>query len=61
MAEFYDLINLDERDILERLRQIALLKMDLMQKHPMVFNFIVHASFPDSADVKSSILEQRDS
>jgi AcrR family transcriptional regulator len=60
MAEFYDLINLDERDILERLRQIALLKMDLMQKHPMVFNFIAHASFPDSADVKSSILEQRD-
>lgn len=60
MAEFYDLINLDDRDILQRLRQIALLKMDLMQKHPMIFNFIAHASFPDSEDVKNNIMEQRD-
>lgn len=59
MAEFYDLINLSERDILERWRQIALLKMDLMQKHPMIFNFIAHASFPDSEEVKTSIMEQR--
>ena len=60
MAEFYDLINLEDRDILQRLRQIALLKMDLMQKHPMIFNFIAHASFPDSEDVKINIMEQRD-
>lgn len=59
-AEFYDLINLDERDILERWKQIALLKMDLMQKHPMIFNFIAHASFPDSEDVKSDIMKQRE-
>ena len=59
MAEFFDLINLDEKDILERLRQIALLKMDLMEKHPMIFNFIAHASFPDSEEVKNNIMEQR--
>ncbi|WP_407312231.1 TetR/AcrR family transcriptional regulator [Desulfosporosinus sp. SB140] len=59
MAEFYNLINLDERDILERWRQIALLKMDLMKKYPMIFNFIAHASFPDSEEVKSSITEQQ--
>lgn len=59
MAEFYNLINLDERDILERWRQIALLKMDLMKKHSMIFNFIAHASFPDSEDVKSKIIEQQ--
>lgn len=58
MAEYFDLINLEERDILERLRQNALLKMDLMQKHPMIFNFIAHASFPDNEEVKSSIKEQ---
>jgi len=55
MSEFYNLINLDERDILERWRQIALLKMDLMRKHPAIFNFIAHASFPDSDDVKENI------
>jgi AcrR family transcriptional regulator len=59
MREFFDLINLNERDILERLRQIALLKMDLMQKYPMIFNFIKHASFPETNDVKNQIMEQR--
>ena len=55
MSEFYDLINLNEGDILERWRQIALLKMDLMQKHPAIFNFIAHASFPGSGDVRENI------
>lgn len=59
MVEFYDLINLEQRDILERWRQIALLKMDLMRKHPMIFTFIAHASFPDSEEVRSTIMEQR--
>lgn len=59
MAEFYNLINLDERDILERWRQIALLKMDLMKKHPMIFSFVARASFPDSEDVKNDIIEQQ--
>lgn len=60
IVEFYDLINFEERDILERWKQIALLKMDLMQKHPMIFSFIAYASFPDSEEIKSSILEQRE-
>lgn len=60
VEEFFDLINLGQRDMLERWKQIALLKMDLMQKHPMIFNFIAYASFPNSEDVKSSILEQRE-
>lgn len=55
MHEFYDLINLKQRDILERWRQIALLKMDLMQKHPAIFTFIAHASFPDNEEVQSEI------
>ncbi len=60
IVEFYDLINFDERDFLERWKQIALLKMDLMQKHPMIFSFIAYASFPDSDEVKGKILEQRE-
>ena len=59
VTEFYDLINLDQRDILERWRQIALLKMDIMKKHAEIFNFIAHASFPDSEEVKNNILEKR--
>lgn len=59
MREFYDLINLEQKDILERWRQIALLKMDLIQKHPAIFTFITHASFPDSEEVQGEITKRR--
>ena len=60
MSEFYDLINLEERDILERLRQIALLKMDLIQKYPRIFDFINRASFESSNAVKAGIMDYRE-
>lgn len=56
LSEFYDLINLDQKDILERWRQITLLKMDLMKKHPKIFTFIKNASLPDSEDVKPDVI-----
>ena len=59
VSEFYELINFEQRDILERWRQIALLKMDLMQKYPKIFTFIAHASFPDNEEVKEKIMELR--
>ena len=55
IAEFYDLINLNNRDILDRLKQILLLKMDLMHKHPKIFDFISRASFPDHEEVTENI------
>jgi AcrR family transcriptional regulator len=57
LSEFYDLINLNQKDILERWRQITLLKMDLMKKHPKIFTFINNASFPHSEEVKQDIIE----
>lgn len=60
MEEFYGLINLEQKDILERWKQIALLKMDLMQKHPAIFTFIAHASFPDSKEVQDEIAKRRE-
>jgi len=61
MTEFYGLINLEQRDILERWKQVALLKMDLMQKHPRIFDFINHAAFTESEEVKTEIAERRGS
>ncbi len=55
VKEFYDLINFNNRDILDRMKQILLLKMDLMHKHPMIFEFIVRASIPDHAEVTENI------
>lgn len=38
--EYVDLMNFNERDIFERLRQSYLLQIELLQKHPWIFEFI---------------------
>jgi len=58
MKEFYNLMNLEQRDILERWKQGALLKMDLMQEHPGIFDFLSRAVFTDSEEVKAEITER---
>ncbi|MEL7564721.1 MAG: TetR/AcrR family transcriptional regulator [Dehalobacterium sp.] len=37
--EYSDLMNFDEKDIFERLRQSYLLQLELLQKHPWIFEF----------------------
>lgn len=37
--EYFDLMNFNERDIFERLRQSYLLQLELLQKHPWIFEF----------------------
>lgn len=38
--EYLDLVNFNEQDIFEKLRQSYLLQIDLLQKHPWIFDFI---------------------
>jgi len=59
MSEFFDLVNFNQRDILERWRQVVFLKMDLMKKHPMIFAFASIAQFPGNDEVKINIVEQQ--
>ena len=40
MSEYYSLINLKETDLLERIWQMLLLKMELSYKYPAIFDFI---------------------
>jgi TetR/AcrR family transcriptional regulator len=37
--EYLDLMNFNEKDIFERLRQSYLLQIELLQKHPWIFEF----------------------
>jgi AcrR family transcriptional regulator len=53
--EFVDLINTEERDIFARYRQAALLKIDMIARHPYVFDFIGVAALTESAQVKDAI------
>jgi len=57
-TEVVDVANMLESDILERCRQITLLKMEIMHKHPHVFDFFWVIVFTDSEAVKAE-LDQR--
>ncbi|AEG58337.1 TetR/AcrR family transcriptional regulator [Desulforamulus ruminis] len=57
-TEVVDVANMLESDILERCRQITLLKMEIMHKHPYVFDFFWVIVFTDSEAVKAE-LDQR--
>jgi TetR/AcrR family transcriptional regulator len=54
-TEYIELINTDEKDILARYRHAALLKIDVIHKHPYVFDFIGIAAFTESEKVKEEL------
>ncbi|MCL2071081.1 MAG: TetR/AcrR family transcriptional regulator [Oscillospiraceae bacterium] len=43
VKEYFELINFEQRDILERIWQTVLLKFDLSYKYPMMFDFLTTA------------------
>lgn len=53
--EFLGKIDLAEKDILLRLRQKALLKTEVIKKHPEIFDFIVSANCEESSEIKDEI------
>lgn len=55
VKEFYEKINLDEKDIFIRVRQMALLKYEIFKRHPEIYNFIMAAYFEDASEVKNDI------
>lgn len=57
--EYFDQINLHEKDIFERLRQTCLLKIQLLKKYPWIFDFIRVAVFTDSEMVKEEVEKRR--
>lgn len=58
MNDFYNLMNLEQRDILERWKQGALLKMDLIRVHPKIFDFLSQAVLTNDEEVKEEIKER---
>ncbi|NYB75177.1 MULTISPECIES: TetR/AcrR family transcriptional regulator [Sedimentibacter] len=57
--EYFDKIDVNEKDIFERLRQTCLLKIQVMQKSPWIFDFIKVAVFTDSEEVKDELGKKR--
>lgn len=53
--EFLEKIDFTEKDILLRMRQKALLKTEVIKKHPEIFDFIVTANCEESTEIKNEI------
>ena len=60
LAEFFDLINLEQRDILERWRQVILLKIDLVHKYPAIFEFITAAYLGENEEAAAELDQRKD-
>ena len=53
--DFFSKINTDETDIIKRMRQIAQLKIELVQIHPDLSAFLITATLDDSAEIKTEL------
>ena len=56
--EFYGRLNYDETDIIIRWGQIALLKIDLIHKYPVLYQFLIASSTEDNLEIKKEIDER---
>lgn len=57
--EYFAKIDVQEKDIFERLRQTCLLKIQVMQKNPWIFDFVRVAVLTDSPAVKDELAKRR--
>lgn len=53
--ELYGRINYEETDILKRWGQVVLLKIELIQKYPSLYTFLLTAFFDDSREIKQEL------
>lgn len=60
MTEYYSRIDMKKRDILERLRNVFLIKFELVNKYPSIFDFVASAYFEKDPAVASKINEYTD-
>ncbi|MFB0920168.1 MAG: TetR/AcrR family transcriptional regulator [Oscillospiraceae bacterium] len=53
--ELYGRINYEETDILKRWGQVVLLKIELIQKYPSLYAFLLKAFFDDSSEIRQEL------
>lgn len=55
IVKFFEKIDLSERDILLRWRQIGLLKIELIKQYPELFDFLLLANIEEADEVKREL------
>lgn len=56
--EYIDLMNFNENDIFERLRQSYILQIELIQQYPWIFDFIMITDITNSDEVNKKLEER---
>jgi hypothetical protein len=56
-TNYFDLINFEQTDILDRIWQMSLLKMDLSRKYPLLFDFAAAAYVHEKENPGSKFAE----
>ena len=56
--EYFELMNFKEQDIFERLRQSYLLQLELLQKHPWIFEFNKVGAATKSEEINKELEER---
>lgn len=58
-AEYFSLMDTKQTDVLERIMQMTLLKRDLCEKYPAIFEFSAQVYFGDNEEASDEILTKR--
>lgn len=54
-TEFFSELQLDEPDVFVRIKNIMMMKSQMMKKHPEIFNFLMSAYMENSSEVKHEL------
>jgi TetR/AcrR family transcriptional regulator len=55
LEQIYDQIDLNERDLFERLNQVGFIKLNIQKKYPLVFDFLKSIRTEEAVEVKEEI------
>ncbi len=61
LKEFYEYMDMKERDFFKKLKQVLFIKMELVTRHPDIFKFLEVAYMETSSEIKSELDEKNTS
>jgi len=58
IKEFFDKLDPNETDIFNKLQQISILKIQLMEQYPEIFDFFIKAAVEEDREIKQDLQER---
>jgi len=58
-GEYFDKVDLSERDLLERLRKTSILKIEVIKKYPWIFDFIKMTVLMESEEIDGELKQRK--